>query len=285
MMNIVKSRTFWATSILYLNDYQEREGFMAEAVRQMATLKANHADAFGTSFDDYLQLDPSIWSESENLPFVTSFTELSDSLSQWRAYCPYGAGISIGFDVAALELARLHGDDKPINERTRWEMKSEVTFRRVEYAKFPAFDTVRAEVIEALRRARESSKYFSPGSGRVDVPESQAFRLEIEAIAATYKDYSFQAEEEHRLLAEFLFWGHPSVGFRTTRSSLVPYVVIEIPTADGNFSEDTEWNAVRQVVVGPTPNPKLTVAAVKNFLFSQGLRIPVTVTSVPYRDW
>ena len=35
-------------------------------------------------------------------PFVASFSENGDQLSQWRAYCPKGNGFSIGFRYSDL---------------------------------------------------------------------------------------------------------------------------------------------------------------------------------------
>src|SRR5437870_11124600 len=50
------------------------------------------------------------WSRPE--VYVFSFSAVPDLLSQWRAYCPDGAGVAIGFPKALINRrAAVHGFD------------------------------------------------------------------------------------------------------------------------------------------------------------------------------
>jgi hypothetical protein len=68
---------------------------------------------------------------------------------------------------------------------------------------------------------------------------------------------------------------------RPGRSMLIPYRKIPI----GN---DDKFDSIREIVVGPTPHPELSVASVITLAKAAGLANPdkiVETTSIPFRNW
>jgi hypothetical protein len=119
MMKIVTSGKIWATSISYLNDSSEGEHFLRMVRRRLPDLLAQY------------QLQHSVLRELdgkaqvEKRPFIASFSAEGDSLPQWRSYCPRGNGVSIGFRVGCLTLAKI-----ALNEE---KSPHGVQFKPVEY--------------------------------------------------------------------------------------------------------------------------------------------------------
>src|SRR2546425_10789157 len=100
VVDILESRSVFASHIQYLNDAQE----MAFAVRRArevldarrATGDAEETRVYG-ELDRYLQ-----YLEPQSHVFVFSMSHADDLLSQWRAYCTPSDGYAIGFDGPAL---------------------------------------------------------------------------------------------------------------------------------------------------------------------------------------
>ena len=62
---------------------------------------------------------------------------------------------------------------------------------------------------------------------------------------------------------------------------LIPYYNIPI-------GDDDKFDSIREIVVGPTPHPKLSVASVKSLAIAAGLDNPndaIETTSIPFRNW
>ena len=106
---IVRNRTIWTTSILYLNDSSE--------FRHVVDVMSVHSTANqGRTRDavDRGQENGRIPADTPNASqlntqrapgpfhFVAAFSSKGDDLAQWRAYCPRG-GCSIGFSFANLK--------------------------------------------------------------------------------------------------------------------------------------------------------------------------------------
>ena len=80
------------------------------------------------------------------------------------------------------------------------------------------------------------------------------------------------------------WWGEESYfRYRAKGSSLYPYVCLTIP----RWASGQELKPfIERVVVGPTPNLKLSLAAVTSFLRTQGLdHAEVKKSEIPFRDW
>lgn len=97
----------------------------------------------------------------------------------------------------------------------------------------------------------------------------------IKALSPFVKDASFSADEEYRLVQNNP--EHAMIRFRPGRSMLIPYIEFEL---------NGETYFVKEVVVGPCPNPALSIGSVKLLFASIGhADIAVRESCVPYRAW
>jgi hypothetical protein len=97
LVSIVQSKRVWASNIRFLNDHSESLWLRQHVV---SILKRK-----GSSTGQEERMNEIIAMIEAWPPFslfVASFTEKPDDLSQWRAYCPPGLGVSIGFSAKCL---------------------------------------------------------------------------------------------------------------------------------------------------------------------------------------
>lgn len=137
-LGIINDGEIWATNIFYMNDQTELNRatnlLNAELDPIIETLKVEHIKlgprALGPETNpDVLKVGAKIrflenvkaavsdLTKDNKIQFyVCSFTELDDSLSQWRGYCQDGNGISMGFDFNGfktnLVLRKCNYDEK-----------------------------------------------------------------------------------------------------------------------------------------------------------------------------
>ena len=100
----------------------------------------------------------------------------------------------------------------------------------------------------------------------------------VAVFAPIFKDIAFEEEQEWRLVLSKIPGPMPAKQFRAGKSTLVPYVDAELQVKEGYF--------IKEVIVGPTPHPELSVEAA-GALF-QSLNHPevsVRASNVPYRHW
>lgn len=90
---------------------------------------------------------------------------------------------------------------------------------------------------------------------------------------------SFQEEKEHRLVRGPSFGGFDSrVHYRCTKTMLIPYSTIDL-------SECGENLGISEIIIGPTPEPKLAINSMRSYLRKAGIYAQVTSTTIPYREW
>jgi hypothetical protein len=118
----------------------------------------------------------------------------------------------------------------------------------------------------------------------------ELLQIQIAAKASLVKHGAFSNEAEYRLIAPSNYLNIPEVvEFRASRSTVIPYLSVHLPeryTESGSFhSFATEGYFIKEVIVGPSPNPDLTVRAL-NELFERQRADEVQVhgSDVPYRD-
>src|ERR1700744_3597479 len=97
LVSIVQSKGVWASNIRFLNDHSESI-WLRQHVISILNRKGTSTGQQARMREIIAMIDgwppPSL--------FVASFTEKPDDLSQWRAYCPPGVGVSIGFSAKCL---------------------------------------------------------------------------------------------------------------------------------------------------------------------------------------
>jgi hypothetical protein len=209
----------------------------------------------------YVVLKDRLGSKFQTDVFVSSFSEESDQLSQWRAYCLPHGGYAIGF--RSKQIVNLKDSSATCwLVRCRYDIESQLTL-------IEQLFTAVEEYAEENRRLdrdrvyRESHKLL----GRL-----------LPIVAPALKDPSFAEEQEWRLVrSSESFDGSPL--FRSSRSMLVPYF-------EHRLADPDQPLPIEEIVIGPTPHPRLAVEAVNDLFASQGLgKARVQNSTVPYRSW
>lgn len=283
MMNILKTQKIWASDIGYLNDVSERN-LLLEAVDEHLT---DFALTYGLTAEPFRQRDSFQLLDG---PFVASFSAESDSLNQWRSYCPIANGVSIGFKTECLKAAELTW--KPVHDgavRGIFDITTPCQFKAVSYVEPNETGLANQVLSFAYADAQKSADEFEVEYGDGAAAVNDYFRYNIEAQASFYKHKGFRNEWEYRLVLPSTYQQTHQVEFRCTRSSMVPYVALSVPhssNAEMIRQDVFKWDAVSEIVIGPTPNVELTQRAVWRFCRSIGLlSANVTTSRLPYRDW
>jgi Protein of unknown function (DUF2971) len=101
----------------------------------------------------------------------------------------------------------------------------------------------------------------------------------LNLCAPLFKNDSFAEEKEWRFVVSCQEPGFPKRHFRVGKSTFVQYIEVDIRT---NYSLDF----IKEVVIGPTPNPVLAERALVKLLRTCNLhRTTVRNSSIPYRNW
>lgn len=261
LIRIVESRSVWATKIHYLNDSTEFDHAIsiAKAIAWQR-LQAAHNER---EREIFTLLQQRMEQVSRINVFVSSFSEVSDSLTQWRGYCQDGAGYSLGFDGPLLtERASGQGFSiKPCVYEYDLQMR----------ALGLLLDDALNSILSAPVPAPATEHPYAAEVGR--------FLEHFVQLAPTLKDPSFRDEREWRLVSGPIPTTDPRWNVRPGRSMLIPYVSILL-------SADSSSLPIKEVVVGPTPHMDLAMNALSSYLSSRRLsQWSVKRSQVPYRAW
>jgi Protein of unknown function (DUF2971) len=280
LMKIVDTKSIWCTAIPYLNDRTERSFLINAVAARLPALKV-----LDSSLDRTLSVDIEAIEERDLLTplgketFVASFSLGGDSLMHWRAYCPQQSGVAIGFRTDCLSAARIKEVPVP------GMLVPPIALGKISYIDINDTSVVDGVIYTAVQIAK---RWFESSSEYPGKTLSSLFRLALESFACATKHSSFEVEGEYRLLLGNVRRRENNIRFRTVRSSLIPYVEVEIPShveSGFTFDQGTIWNAIGSVVVGPTANMDLTQASIKGFFALRGMSVEVTGSEIPYRDW
>lgn len=259
LLRIIESDSIWATQIHYLNDAKEFSHAIEIAKVALHSTKRDTTDSTGASLCD--ALIESLETIAQLSFYVTCFSEVEDSLSQWRGYCPPGFGYSLGlFGDELRKIARPQG------------------FELVKCVYDP---TQQKQVIEAwVEHALQTLRQTLPSgvSPKTHVEQSgRPFLSKFVAFGPVLKNAAFQNEDEWRLVGLI-----PStdlrVHLRPGRSMLVPYVPIQLGLTS---NKSLVWN----IRVGPTPNMTLATNAATHFFRKVEIKNGIVPSMVPFRDW
>ncbi|MCK0509571.1 DUF2971 domain-containing protein [Aromatoleum buckelii] len=280
ILGILSSRRIWATHASYLNDASEFFHGLSFA-KQLAGgifMEDDYLAAFGWAVRHGLE------AVSADELYVASFSEKADLLSQWRGYCPAGAGLCLGFDVDQLRTfcqGKGYRLEQCIYEhREQIQQVEDLVSKCFEGFPKPRLTRCDFENLDSKSKVDAEINYRLRTSEGSEKPQADAAieRLcaEITEIAPLFKNQGFHEEAEWRIVAR-----HPEepTKFRTASSYLAPYVELEV------LSEPAE-SALREVIIGPNPNQRRCESSVKMLLASFGLsEVEVKTSPLPFNSW
>jgi hypothetical protein len=286
MMKIARGASIWATSISYLNDVSEGDHFRKLIRERIPAYCQTHVLPIGDIFSHFLNAPAS--ETFETRPFVASFSREADSLPQWRSYCPNGNGVAIGFRVDCLKRAFVEAADAPPTEELN------VQYLKIEYRDSSEIESLDDEISKWAASAYQIWKHVLEHEKFEASKPGEYFKRVIDIRASYVKHPSFSNELEYRLLVDDAFSRRDCVEFRSTRSTLVPYIPVRIPRRHSRYADSTEpimsplagrWDFIDRVVVGPTANSNLSLDAVSSFFRKNKIQVEVVSSTIPYRDW
>jgi hypothetical protein len=97
LVSILQSKRMRASNIRFLNDHSESV-WLKQHVVSILKRKCSSSGEQERMKEIIAMIEG--WPQLSR--FVASFTERADDLSRWRAYCPPGLGVSIGFSTKCL---------------------------------------------------------------------------------------------------------------------------------------------------------------------------------------
>jgi hypothetical protein len=255
LQKIVERGIIWASDVRYLNDSTE----YSHVIDIISSRVEEHLlTAEGSKTEALKELNLLLRMGSTNDLFVSCFSTRRDDLSQWRGYCPSGIGACIGFNSEALK--------RVIAPKTipagNVGLLSEVMYISKDFA--PRFD----EIIDIAVQMKPDES--------LNVTGPSAVYTILNLLAPFYKDVSFSEEEEWRIL----FNSNVELGtkFRQGKSMLIPYKEVDLKTHFSQF--------ITEVIIGPSPNMRLSVNATKKLLQVNKMdHVVVDESRVPYRHW
>ena len=269
LLGISATKSLRATHIAHLNDTNELTlavDLLAGAVRQRLL-------APDLTPDDHKCLGQlSEWigygSLLEHLLFTCSFTEAGNLLSQWRAYCPPSAGVSLGFHTHEL-LAAADAQG----------------FQLVQCIYGRDAQTVLVNEWLDLVLATKDDKADPPSTSHPSQSYYSHFRANEEAflqVAARMKHPGFSEETEWRLVSKV---GRdlcdPKLKFRAGKTRMIPFIEFQPPLTDA------QTLSLRHVYIGPAQDHNISFSAIAAFLTKSGARVSLGIRAcgVPLRNW
>jgi len=264
IQNIIKEHGLWATDIHYFNDSAEL-GHTAELFRNAIRRRLTEGTENRTILDQLLEWVKERITNGHTI-FVTSLTPNGNLLSQWRGYCSYGKGLSLGFSAAhvircAAEQSYTLGQCVYDSSR-QWEIVNAIidTIEKLATSEGPAPPT----------KAHPSQSYH---------PVFSSCEAAVLRVAALFKNSTFEEEAEWRVVSPVIAdYVHTDIEYRPGRSTLVPYKLFSLSRAGQTKLE------LEHVFIGPTPHMGLSMNSVVQLLSRNGISPMIGNSLVPYRE-
>lgn len=245
---IVQSQSIWATHVMYLNDTSEFVHGISFA--EDASLRLYMEDDYLAAFG--LAVRKALDSVTADDLYVACFSERPDLLSQWRGYCPGGAGLCLGFDLDCIKaFCATRGyrlEQCLYDHKDQAQQIQSLVERCLEMFPKPSISRSKYDSLSPEGQVDYCIDYHSrttagPDKSQADEAVDWLCR-QIADLTPLFKNDGFREEAEWRIVANC---PAEQVKFRACSSFLAPYVELELLSA-------TSGNALREVIIGPNPN-------------------------------
>ena len=269
LIGITESASIWGTNVLYLNDASEfnyAKNLLSKEIKIFCETNPefNIGKSWGYFFFESLMNNINKLLSSGNYScYVSSFSEESDLLSQWRGYCKDGSGYSLGFSRISLQnivnragfvlKPCIYDEDEQVNGLRELVRKASNRFVLEVGTKGENWDT--------------KSKYIA-----ADI------LLDFIQLYPFIKHPKFEEEREWRIVANLQTSKvNNMIKFRSSRTMIVPYIEIQLPIAKDSLIID-------EVVVGPTRESDISMASVELLLKANSVIYSnIKYSTIPYR--
>lgn len=248
---IVKSKSFWVSSIRNMNDRHEIEWAMKLLINVLdgKLEKGVDPEKLKEIYDHV--------SVNVGVPYIASFSRKRDMLGQWRGYADDGKGLCIGFDFGAMGLE----EKLSFPHVTDWQ-------RSIGYQQVLYDESSQRKLIDKM-----VDRYLCGDTQSV---------IWLSRFPVVFKDPSFQDEHEVRVV-HTPYVAHDDKGgvhvraaisdldFRCNGEKLISY-----------FSYGFPENSICEVTIGPKCG--IDLDELKWFLLKNNLaKCGISRSQVPYR--
>ncbi len=283
LLGILRSGKLWASSIHHLNDAREiifalekfTEIVKEESERKPGRFDRDTLNGLAGVIDSLSLVTKRVGLQMNIVyEYVATFSEAGDLLSQWRGYCPGYGGVSIGFNPRELRsMGERHGFDFG---PCRYDEAGQTELLRDVMEQVAAFVHDQAEVAQGGPLPLISKAI----SGHYDI--IWPAHPQLLQVAAIIKHSGFKEEKEWRLVSKTGAANLLGVEFRVSPTTIVPY--LSIPLVG---DEEDSTLPIKEIVVGPGPQQRLTMVSVQELLWAYGLsqHCRVTKSETEYRGW
>jgi len=194
--------------------------------------------------------------------YVISFTELQDSLSQWRAYCPSTGDYAIGFPAKQIISVSPNQQFKLVKCIYDWQIQV----------------TILNEFIDCFVRRYKAEDIQAKNDSEVQLFLSSC-RDVLGQVALIMKHNSFAEEKEWRLISfGMLESNNSSISFRASAMGIIPYYKFNL--TDSTFPDLLNAADVIQggnlvIRTGPSPDPNNRARAAQYLVMHHFVSSPV----------
>ena len=282
LLEIVNTKTIWATNIFYLNDSLEYEygvELIQDVIDEYLT-NSQSPPARAVDNSPAVKVTPEILQQImlESMKrgissltrfriYVCSFSEEGDQLSQWRGYCPNGNGFSLGFETSHL-----------VEQMVKYSFGlSQCVYDKNEQVRI--VKKIIDKSISALKAILGASDYIEKDAiiGTLDKILPRIIGKLFIALTKL-KHETFYEEKEWRFVALYDDNQPLSLHFREGKSMITPYVRIQSSDNQASIKID-------RIIIGPTPHQQLAQSAVQLLMDSNKIKCNVDISKTPYRTW
>jgi hypothetical protein len=263
---ILECRTLWASHFRYLNDVTEFL-YAVEIIAKRLEQRSSEGEILSFAAGSVRSAIPA---ELTRGPYVISFSENGDSLSQWRGYCSRTAGVSIGFSGLSLhsQLSKLTSafSDGVYGYLVKCVYDRNEQDKRID------------KLINYLLETTRGKDPYDPAAR----DQTARFVSMVPVVAPMFKDKAFGEEAEWRLIIHSITDTFGGVKFRYGDSMLIPYIEFPLESNPGEF-----FDGLKKVVIGPTPHEELSKESIRQIITSNTGSSPdiVSTSAIPYRHW
>lgn len=295
LLSILSGHELWATSSAFLNDAAE----MRRGLDLLGAMTRQRAQTDGGIFEDLVRHLGEVAPEQPGIVpfFILSASMSPDSLAMWRNYGRTRESYAIGLDATAPLSVLVPVSDREVVVRRRpWEpiaydrARQEDLVARV----LDTFPTRVAAIQQAVGHLDESgtpARWNQLSSTR----EFTELLEDLERAVLLIKDSGFYEEQETRYgVAVYPVSAEPgdrhaAAGIQSYRVSpygLAPYLRLtgSPDDTDAAVTEQPRRLPIRAVAISPSPNGAAAVESVRAFVHSVGYDVPVTRSTIPFRQ-
>jgi hypothetical protein len=249
---ILNTKSVWATQLHFMNDSTEWL-YALDLVRE--NLEDTIALPVTTAWLEFVAEARESLKRIEGIEIcVCSFSEVSNQLSQWRAY----GGYEVTFDVAELE----------------------VILRRYEFQLKPCIydPEEQRRIIDGIVRPIIADRdSITDEQSLMGAANDLQFRLarELAVVAPVLKHPDFKEEKEWRAFG-IVHPDDPHMSYHIRGAVIVPHCNLELKAG-------ASPTPLREIKVGPHPHQSLAVQGLK--ILTRHSQIGVTASSTPFRTF